>query len=80
MTNPTPGIEQASGLAVNAARFRRHLRAAGLSAKTETTYLQGVDHLATFLAERDLPTEPGAITREHLEEWLIAMRTVGRTA
>ena len=42
MTNPTQGIEQASGLAVNAARFRRHLRAVGLSAKTEMTYLQGV--------------------------------------
>jgi site-specific recombinase XerD len=78
MTNPTQGIEQAGGLAVNAARFRRHLRAVGLSAKTESTYLQGVDHLSAFLAERDLPTEPAAIRREHLEEWLIAMHAAGR--
>ena len=31
-------IEQAGNLYVNAARFRRHLRASGLSPKTESTY------------------------------------------
>lgn len=78
MTNPTSAIEPAAGLAVNAARFRRHLRAAGLSPKTESTYLQGVDHLAAFLLERGMPAAPEAISREHLEEWLIAMRAAGR--
>jgi integrase/recombinase XerD len=78
MTNPTQGIEQGASLAVNAARFRRHLRATGLAAKTETTYLQGVEHLVAFLAERRLPTDPAAISREHLTEWLVAMRAAGR--
>jgi hypothetical protein len=33
MTDPTAPIEQGGALAVNAARFRRHLRATGLNAR-----------------------------------------------
>jgi site-specific recombinase XerD len=78
MTVTTTRIEPAGALAVNAARFGRHLRAAGLSPKTERTYLEGVANLAAFLIERGMPSAIEAITREHLEEWLIAMREAGR--
>jgi hypothetical protein len=66
----TPSIEPADSLTVNAARFRRHLRASGLSPKTEQTYLEGVANLTAFLVERGMPTELGSIAREHLEAWL----------
>jgi site-specific recombinase XerD len=78
MTAVTPPIEPATDLAVNAGRFRRHIRASGLSPKTETTYLEGVANMAAFLVERGLPTAVESISREHLEEWLIAMREAGR--
>jgi site-specific recombinase XerD len=73
-----PVIQQAGDVAVNAARFRRHLRASGLSPKTESTYLEGVANLTTFLAARGMSLATEGITREHLEEWLIDMRQRGR--
>jgi site-specific recombinase XerD len=78
MADPTSAITAASDLDVNAARFRRHLRACGLSPKTESTYLDGVRNLTAFLIERGMPTALESITREHLEEWLVAMRAAGR--
>lgn len=82
----TSAIRPATDLDVNAARFRR-LRANGLSPKTEMTYLEGVANLAAFPTERGMPTAVEAITREHLEEWPIAIRppttsisTPGRSA
>src|SRR3954453_6429264 len=74
----TTAIRPVTDLDVNAARFRRHLRASGLSPKTETTYLEGVANLAAFLAERGRPPAVEAITREPLEEGLVAMRAAGR--
>lgn len=78
MATSTTHIEPAGDLAVNVARFGRHLRASGLAPKTEHTYLQGVDNLVAFLVERGMPTALESISREHLEEWLIAMREAGR--
>jgi hypothetical protein len=78
MADPTSAITAASDLDVNAARFRRHLRASGLSPKTESTYLDGVRSLTSFLVERGMPTALESITREHLEEWLVTMRAAGR--
>lgn len=78
MTIRTSAIRPSTDFDVNAARFRRHLRASGLSPKTETTYLEGVATLGLFLAERGMPQELVSITREHLEEWLVAMREAGR--
>lgn len=74
----TRTLPPASGLALDAARFRRHVRAVGLSARTEQSYLESVDNLGRYLAQRGMPGETEAITREHLEEWLIAMRDAGR--
>ena len=64
-------LEQAGDLAVNAARCRRHLRASGLSPKTETTYLEGVANLETLPRSRGMPNSLEGMSREHLEEWLI---------
>ena len=71
-------IEQGSDLAVNAACFRRHVRASGLSPRTEQSYLESVTHLGRFLAARGMPLAVAAITREHLDEWLISLREAGR--
>lgn len=71
-------IEAADELAVNAARYERHLRASGLLPKTEGTDLEGVTNLGAFLVEQGMPTATESVTREHLEEWLIAMREAGR--
>jgi hypothetical protein len=57
-------MPQAADLAINAGRFRRHIRAVGLSPRVEA--------MARFLAERGMPLDIASITREHLEEWLIA--------
>jgi site-specific recombinase XerD len=71
-------MPQGGDLAVNAGRFRRHIRAVGLSPRTEHSYLESVGTLARFLAERGMPLDTAAITREHLEEWLIQMDEAGR--
>jgi hypothetical protein len=41
---------------------------------TEESYLESLENLARFLAERGMPLESGAISGEHIEEWLVAMR------
>ena len=78
MAIATRRIEPANELAVNAARYGRHLRASGLLPKTERTDLEGVTNLGAFLVEQGMPTATESVTREHLEEWLIAMREAGR--
>jgi hypothetical protein len=65
MAVTTPRTELAPDLAVKAARFRRNLRAGGLSPKTERTYLEGVTNLSAFLVAQGMPTAIQAITREH---------------
>lgn len=49
--------------------WQRHLRAAGHSADTISTYLQAATRLDTFLGERSVAL--GAITKADLEDWLI---------
>jgi site-specific recombinase XerD len=78
MTTPTSAIELAADLAVNVSRFRRHLRASGLSPKTETTYLEGLANLNAFLTAKGMPTAVESVAREHIEDWLVSMRELGR--
>lgn len=78
MATGTPAIEPFSELDVNAARFRRHLKASGLSPKTESTYLEGLANLTGFLLTKGMPTAAESITREHIEEWLVELREAGR--
>ena len=49
-----------------------------MSPKTESTYLEGVANLRTFLASRSMPMAIEGITREHLEDWLIDTGEAGR--
>ncbi len=44
-------LPPASGVALDASRFRRQIRAVGLSPRTEPSYLGSVQALARFLAE-----------------------------
>jgi site-specific recombinase XerD len=57
-------------LAANVASFARHLRAANLAPRTVRTYLEAVERLARFLAERGMPTDLAGIRREHVEAWI----------
>jgi site-specific recombinase XerD len=67
----------------NAASFARALRAANRAPKTERTYVQAVEQLDQFLAERGMPRTLAALRREHVEafvEHLIATRSPGTAA
>jgi site-specific recombinase XerD len=60
----------AGDIALNATSFARHLRVSNLTPETQRTYMASVDRLATFLAERGMPTELSAIRREHVEAFI----------
>jgi site-specific recombinase XerD len=48
----------------------RHLRAQRMSPATLSTYGTSARQLATFLADRGMPTSPASITREHVEAFV----------
>ena len=54
--------------------WRRHLPAQRISPATLSTYSTSVHQLARFLAERGMPTAPGAICREHIEAFITVSR------
>lgn len=79
--NPTAArIVNDSPLSVNltipqaVASWRRHLRAANKAPRTVQTYLDALDHFEGFVAERGMPRDVGAIRREHIEEWFVALQ------
>jgi site-specific recombinase XerD len=51
--------------------WTRHLRARNLSPKTVISYTQTGQAFAGWLAEQGMPTDVGAIAREHVEAWLV---------
>jgi site-specific recombinase XerD len=57
--------------------FRRSLRASNRAPKTEKIYLGAVDGLGAFLVRQGMPTDPGAIRREHVESNLAALHERG---
>jgi len=59
-----------SEIAVNIARFRRHLRAENLSPRTVTTYTESAEQLARFLADQGMPLDVANIRREHVESFM----------
>jgi site-specific recombinase XerD len=62
---------QASGTwAVYRSAFLRALAAENKSPRTLETYGESVAQLGAFLAERGMPTDPTAVTREHVTEWV----------
>src|SRR4051812_22306658 len=50
--------------------WRRHLAAENKSPRTLQTYSEALTHFGRFLAERGMPTDPTAITRDHVEEFI----------
>ncbi len=56
----------------------RHLDAEGKSPKTMKSYRAAADQLGRYLEEAGMPTDVGAISREHIEAFLVALR--GRTS
>jgi site-specific recombinase XerC len=69
LTIERPGT--ASGpLKVYRDAFLRSLAAENKSPRTVQTYGEAVDLLQSFLTSKGMPTDPSAITREHLTEWV----------
>ena len=64
------GILAASDLGDNLARFRRSLRAENASPNTILAYCGAVERLADFLTAEGIPTDVGAIRREHIEAFI----------
>lgn len=58
--------------------WRRHLRAKGRTPGTITSYLESGDQLAAFLRKAGMPTAVSAVTREHLEAYLVHLVEAGR--
>jgi site-specific recombinase XerD len=56
--------------------FDLHLAAANKAPRTRQTYIEAVHRLASFLAERGMPTDVANITREHVESFIADL--VGR--
>jgi len=57
--------------------FVRHLRAENKSPSTVVTYTKAIDQLAAFLASSGMPTAVSAVTREHVEAFLISRQVQG---
>jgi site-specific recombinase XerD len=71
-TNRTAG-----GLAGLAQSFHRYLRATNRSPRTIQTYMEAVDQLVAFLAERGMPISAAAVSREHVEAYILGLQDAG---
>ncbi len=60
----------ASSLQRDVAAFRRHLRAANLSPRTQGSYTEGIARLEAFLVARGMPQEIASVRREHVEAFI----------
>lgn len=52
-------------------RFRRYLAAQNKAPKTIESYAEAVDQLHVFLTAQGMPTRVAAITREHVEAFIV---------
>src|SRR5829696_4920653 len=50
--------------------WRRHLAAENKSPRTLQTYSEALTLFGRFLVERGMPSDPTAISREHVEEFI----------
>lgn len=62
--------EAAGTFEVYRSAFLRALAAENKSPRTLETYGESVAQLGAFLAARGMPTDPTAVTREHITEWV----------
>jgi site-specific recombinase XerD len=72
------GLGTGPALETLAASFLLGLRAANKSAHTMTLYRTALDQFSVFLRREGMPTAIDAITREHIERWLVELRATGR--
>src|SRR5512132_2129211 len=59
--------------------FSISLASEGKSPRTRQSYLEALDQLTAFLAERGMPTDAASVTREHVEMFLVDLRERGRS-
>ena len=57
-------------LAVNVKSFERHLKAANKSPRTIKSYIEAANLLDGFLADKGMPRNVAALTREHVEDFI----------
>ncbi len=76
MAPTTTNVGELVGLARS---FQRQLRATNRSPRTVTTYLEAVNQLCRFLAEKGMPTTAAGVRREHVESFLVALADAGRS-
>ena len=50
--------------------YERHLRASNKARMTVVTYMSAIAALGAFLADQGMPTDPAAVTREHVEAFI----------
>ncbi len=72
-TTKAPSLADGPTLASTRDYWILHLRSEAKSERTISTYLRALDRLDAFLAERGMPRALGAIRREHLEAFLVAL-------
>jgi len=77
---PDSGVSVGLTIEEAKASFARSLRAANNAPRTVQTYLDALGHFERFLAARGMPREGGAIRREHVEAFLVALQDSGRRA
>jgi site-specific recombinase XerD len=57
--------------------FTRHLRAENLAPSTVATYVKALNQLHAFLVSKGMPTDVGAVRREHIEAFLVDLQDSG---
>jgi site-specific recombinase XerD len=67
---PERVVEHSVGLTSLLTSWRRHLAAENKSPRTLQTYSEALTLFGRFLVERGMPTDPAAISREHIEEFI----------
>jgi site-specific recombinase XerD len=67
---PLPPVLVGASFDLLAKSFLRHLRAENKADLTIGNYELGLRLFADYLVSRGMPTEPVAITREHVQEWI----------
>ena len=67
---PGPQAAVSPAFAALLTSWRRHLAAENKSPRTLQTYSEALTLFGRFLAERGMPTDPAAISREHVEEFI----------
>lgn len=64
----SPGLD----LAALIPSFERSLRADGRSKRTVSDYVKAAHQLDDFLVEKGMPTDPTALTRDHIESFIVS--------